>query len=694
MNSQVTQSFRREPRGGIELQQLTDLATLLDSVILNNSKDRWYCDLSGDGEFRVKELRNFIDDKYLPSHTEATRWVKLVPIKVNIFIWRARRDCLPTRTNLEHRGVGLLSSNSPICHDFDEDINHSLFRCDLAQCVLRRVCRWWNFDPQEWSTFLEWQTWFLSLRLASKNKVLLEGVFYVAWWSIWRFRNHYVFEDRPPRRSTIFDDIIFYSFNWCHSRFHVCVPMNPHVCDEFDPTNFQGNVFSEQTIHGPTLPIFIIEVLVYNTRVTKTKCAGANNRGCKGTCNGEAEWSVNRNLKGALRDKMWRWDNKDMEYREGMSYWERERLGTNGIFPLKSLGSGIQSSGNLKMSGNEDHHRQGCRFATGGNGHDGRDPRDVEIERLRQRVRELKVNGLIQMARRVFDYRIRRIADRGNKEDGPDSRARGDRFHHDRRSADRGNEKVDRITENISEIKGLRSFEPIYPDIFSEDEPMFDEEEVVNADYEEASVFDDDPYKAETKNIFGSIFTFDDIERNEGEKGLVEGDGPTVVTGGPLASMATLPFVPKVQVGLLVEARFTNLNLEGDLIKSPITVGSPINFKWQNKDNLVVAKNAQRKYYEGPTTTSLYMLNSLSSKIATTKCVGAELFERFKLIAKSDRSNAPYDSGGTGLIPGETTREVKLFRWVMVTLINGSRVDVLFDPGDFAQKAKLEDEFF
>nr|GFA01880.1 hypothetical protein [Tanacetum cinerariifolium] len=31
---------------------------------------------------------------------------------------------------------------------------------------------------------------------------------------------------------------------------------------------------------------------------------------------------------------------------------------------------------------------------------------------------------------------------------------------------------------------------------------MFDEKEVVNTDYEEAPVFDDDPYEAETKNIF------------------------------------------------------------------------------------------------------------------------------------------------------------------------------------------------
>nr|GEY63422.1 hypothetical protein [Tanacetum cinerariifolium] len=165
---------------------------------------------------------------------------------------------------------------------------------------------------------------------------------------------------------------------------------------------------------------------------------------------------------------------------------------------------------------------------------------------------------LIQIARRVSDYRIRRIADRGNEEDGPDSRARGDRFYHNRRSADRGNEKVDRDPGNIFEIKGLRrrvrdleiqheirhiqkrirelelqremrketesryvvrddvneeeeypsfdsyprSFEPIYPDIFSKDETRFDEEEVVNTDYEESPVFDDDPYEAETENIF------------------------------------------------------------------------------------------------------------------------------------------------------------------------------------------------
>ncbi|GKD15303.1 hypothetical protein Tco_1199710 [Tanacetum coccineum] len=57
-------------------------------------------------------IRNFIDDLFLPSSDVATRWVKFIPIKVNVFSWRARRDRLPTRVNLSRRGV---SVGFPIC---------------------------------------------------------------------------------------------------------------------------------------------------------------------------------------------------------------------------------------------------------------------------------------------------------------------------------------------------------------------------------------------------------------------------------------------------------------------------------------------------------------------------------------------------------------------------------------------------
>ncbi|GKA61618.1 RNA-directed DNA polymerase, eukaryota, reverse transcriptase zinc-binding domain protein [Tanacetum coccineum] len=218
LGSSVCSSFRRDPRGGIEHQQMMELQSLLETVSLSNSKDRWIFDLTGDGVFSVKALRNFIDDKILPSHPEATNWVKNIPIKVNIFNWRARRDCLPTRLNLAYRGVVLESTICPVCKHAVEDIKHILFRCDLARSVLRRVCRWWGLDQQDWSSFLDWHNWFSSTRLPSANKELLEGVFYTAWWILWNFRNKCVFQDNPPRRSTLFDDLVLCAFNWCHSR--------------------------------------------------------------------------------------------------------------------------------------------------------------------------------------------------------------------------------------------------------------------------------------------------------------------------------------------------------------------------------------------------------------------------------------------------------------------------------------------
>ncbi|GJR22835.1 hypothetical protein Tco_0971362 [Tanacetum coccineum] len=58
-------SWRRSVRGGIESQQFNHLSSLLDSVSLSNSEDRWVCDLSGDGVFRVKDVRNLLDEFFL-----------------------------------------------------------------------------------------------------------------------------------------------------------------------------------------------------------------------------------------------------------------------------------------------------------------------------------------------------------------------------------------------------------------------------------------------------------------------------------------------------------------------------------------------------------------------------------------------------------------------------------------------------
>ncbi|GJZ39605.1 RNA-directed DNA polymerase, eukaryota [Tanacetum coccineum] len=218
LQSPLVSSFRRNVRGGIEEQQLEHLVALLDSVILSNSNDRWVSDLNGDGVFRVKDVRNLLDEFFLPRADIPTRWVKNIPIKVNIFAWKLALDRLPTRANLVQRNVVTESQSCPLCDAILEDTSHLFFNCSLARDVTRLLCRWWNLGVQSFSSYAEWLVWFNSVRLASNLKVILEGVFYVTWWSLWNFRNQLLFASKKPRKESIFDDIVLRSFCWCKAR--------------------------------------------------------------------------------------------------------------------------------------------------------------------------------------------------------------------------------------------------------------------------------------------------------------------------------------------------------------------------------------------------------------------------------------------------------------------------------------------
>nr|GFD58235.1 RNA-directed DNA polymerase, eukaryota [Tanacetum cinerariifolium] len=82
--SNVTDSFRRTPRGGAEQQQLDEMVTLINSISLAHMADRMCWDLESSGEFSVASVRKMIDDIWLPRLDSKTRWIKYVPIKINV----------------------------------------------------------------------------------------------------------------------------------------------------------------------------------------------------------------------------------------------------------------------------------------------------------------------------------------------------------------------------------------------------------------------------------------------------------------------------------------------------------------------------------------------------------------------------------------------------------------------------------
>ncbi|GJQ88945.1 RNA-directed DNA polymerase, eukaryota, partial [Tanacetum coccineum] len=214
-------SFRRSPRSSIEEAKLLLLISNTSSVILPNISDRWSWLLDPSGDFSVKSTREFIDDSMLPKTDVPTRWVKSIPIKINIFAWRVSLDKLPTRLNLSLRGLDIPSIICPLCSIVVESTSHLLFSCQLARQLMIKVVHWWELEYQDFHSYEDWLLWFKNLRVSKRLKDVFEGVCYISWWVIWKFRNQVLFGINFPRLDLLFDDIVRLSFHWCSSRFVV-----------------------------------------------------------------------------------------------------------------------------------------------------------------------------------------------------------------------------------------------------------------------------------------------------------------------------------------------------------------------------------------------------------------------------------------------------------------------------------------
>lgn len=125
-------TWSRKNLGSRNEEALENLLSEVAHVSVNSLPDSWQWSITHDDVFPVLNTCIHVDNAILPSFSPSTRWSKILPRKVNIFIWRLLLDRLPNRLNLSSRGLEITSISCPLCNVGVESNDHIFFGCDMA----------------------------------------------------------------------------------------------------------------------------------------------------------------------------------------------------------------------------------------------------------------------------------------------------------------------------------------------------------------------------------------------------------------------------------------------------------------------------------------------------------------------------------------------------------------------------------
>ncbi|GJV67471.1 putative RNA-directed DNA polymerase, eukaryota, reverse transcriptase zinc-binding domain protein [Tanacetum coccineum] len=211
-------NWSRPIRGARLSAYLNDIINEISLIEFSLERDMCYWPIANDGMFSVSSTRKHIDSCFLPALDIPTKWNKIVPRKVNIFMWRFMIDRLPHRFNLSSRGIDISTIGCPSCNGNVETSNHIFFDCAVANDIWSNVRNWCVVTFPSCSSFDHWKVWFDSWHASKENKWRLSTIFAATLWWIWKFRNSIIFGQHLIKRNDVYDYIRSSTFSWLHHR--------------------------------------------------------------------------------------------------------------------------------------------------------------------------------------------------------------------------------------------------------------------------------------------------------------------------------------------------------------------------------------------------------------------------------------------------------------------------------------------
>ncbi|XP_071700111.1 uncharacterized protein [Rutidosis leptorrhynchoides] len=156
-------------------------------------------------------------------HLEVDKDCKIADRLVNrVWVWNwslniRALDRLPTRLKLSARCLDINGIGCPLCPYRVESISHTLFSCEVAKKIWRKVGIWVDILLPCVDNWSEWLLWSQGWQRSNSCK-RLHPIGAAAIWSLWKFRNAHLFDPTKMRKQELFDSIRLFSFNWITDR--------------------------------------------------------------------------------------------------------------------------------------------------------------------------------------------------------------------------------------------------------------------------------------------------------------------------------------------------------------------------------------------------------------------------------------------------------------------------------------------
>ncbi|GKC29214.1 RNA-directed DNA polymerase, eukaryota, reverse transcriptase zinc-binding domain protein [Tanacetum coccineum] len=184
-----------------------------------NREDKWKRRIDPNEVFSVRSLARWIKERRVSSLVGVikTGWNKMVPIKINVFVWRAVLGRIPVWVELDKKGIDLDSILCPSCDNVVKSIVPCLVLCEKALSVWDRFA-WWEVGPVDAFTLNDMICHRGGVRMEKAARVLWEVVVLVAAYYIWKSKNLRVFKAKNESSSKVFQDIQIKTFEWINRR--------------------------------------------------------------------------------------------------------------------------------------------------------------------------------------------------------------------------------------------------------------------------------------------------------------------------------------------------------------------------------------------------------------------------------------------------------------------------------------------